>query len=226
MEDRKLRNVTMQALKWVQTHARTVLGGLGVAVLLAAGAWFYNNSQRQKLEEASNLLYRAQEFYHAQFDQIKKEIKKDHPEELPQSFLELEKKYLTVITQFPKSAQAQIACLDLSRTYFDLGRIEQAQKVLEMVSFLPPLQPLVKMRQAFFSEEKTDYDTSKKMWQHVLSDQKYGSPFHGMAKVHLGRLEYLTQHADAGKKLIDEVIEKYSGKFEAVEAQKVRLFYE
>src|SRR3989338_6481626 len=115
MDDQKLRHATMQTLKWVQTRARTILLGLGVAVLLAAGTWFYNQNQRQKLEEASNLLYRAQEFYQAQFDQIKKEIKKDHPEELPQSFLELEKKYLAVVQQFPKSAQAQIACLDLSR---------------------------------------------------------------------------------------------------------------
>lgn len=226
MQSDKIRAQITRLLKWADVHSRHIVVGLVLVALCGGGWWYFKVYRLSRLQEASNLLYKAQEFHDAQMEQVKVELKGDTQAKLPQTFLDLEKRFLDVIQGYPSSAQAQIAALDLSKAYAELNRVAQAKEVLDMVRFDLPFKPLYYMRKALLAETLAEYEDSKLMWRHVLSDQQYGKSFHGVAKVHLARVEYVTNNAAAGKQLLDEVSKDYEGKFEAVEAEKIRLYYE
>jgi predicted negative regulator of RcsB-dependent stress response len=221
-----LKQTLMELVKSAETRSKQIILGLILLIGVGAGIWFYQKHQQEQLSAASDLLYQAQEFYNTQFDQIRSEVKRQDQEALPQSFLGLEKKYLAVIEAFPNTAQAQLAAMDLSKAYYDLNQIEKAKHVLDMVNANPALMPLFYIRKAFYEEASADFPASKKMWQHVLSDQKNGKPFHGIAKVHLARIEYQLKNSEEGKFLLDEVIQNNREDFEAIEAEKIKLYYD
>jgi len=214
-----------ETLKWIQDNTLPVMVAVGVIAVLSIAWWAYQDRHREQLREASDLLYRAQTYYESQFDLIQKEMQQARTETMPQSFLELESRYLNVIKTFKGSSQAQVAALDLSKIYFDLKQKEQAPKVLDMVPFSPALKPLLWIRKAYFFEEMKDYTGSQKMWKMLLSDQHYGKPFHGVAKLHLARMFFVENKPDEARAYLDEVEKEYEGKLEAREAEKIRLYY-
>jgi predicted negative regulator of RcsB-dependent stress response len=214
-----------RVLKWVQDRGvLAILCGVGL-LALALGWLYYRDYKIQKLQVVSDLLYRAQTYYETQFDLIKKEMLEARVEAMPQSFLELEKRYLDVIRAYPKTSQAQIAALDLSSIYFELKQGEQAQKVLEMVTFVPSLKPLVWLRMATIHESESHWEQAQKMWKYILSDQSYAKSFHGLAKLNLARILFELKQESAALEYIFQVEKEYPDKLEGREAEKLRLYY-
>lgn len=224
MQERIKQNVAW-VLKRIQEHVPLVIGVVVFVLVAGVGWWWYQQHVMKQQFRASDLLHRAQQYYGDEFETIKKEAQENEGQKT-KGMVELEERFLAVIAEFPKSVHAQLAALDLSRIYDELKQEKEAVAILKKVRFSGELGPIFRMRQALFFEDDDAFDDSAKLWQSIVENKEFGGPFHGIAQLHLARLAYLQKKPKEARTLLDKVSKEYEGQFEAVQAEKIRLFYE